>query len=173
MAVQHRSTVIGVFEDRIQADRAISELHQAGFRSDQIGVAMRHSDELGAQTVTTEEGTHADSGAVAGALTGLGLGALAGLGVLSGVIPVIGPAIAAGTLGVIVSNAAVGAGVAGLMGALIGAGIPENEAKYYQGELESGRVIVTVQAGDRAPEVAAILHRFEGYDMHTKPVMVR
>ncbi len=170
MAVQNRSTVIGVFEDRIQADRAVAELRQAGFRQDQIGVAMRHTDD-GAVATTDEEGSHAESGALAGALTGLGLGALAGLGVLSGVIPVIGPAIAAGTLGVIMSNAAVGAGVAGLFGALIGAGLPEHEAKYYQGEFEAGRVIVTVHAGDRATEVAAILHRFEAYDMNTRPAV--
>ena len=75
---------------------------------------------------------------MAGALTGLGLGALAGLGVLAGVIPVVGPAIAAGTLGVILSNAAAGAGIAGLAGALIGAGVPEHEAKYYHERIRGG-----------------------------------
>ena len=102
-----------------------------------------------------------------GALTGLGLGALAGLGVLSGVIPVVGPAIAAGTLGVILSNAAAGAGIAGLVGALIGAGIPEDEAKYYHGEFEAGRTIVTVTADGRADEATAILRRHGAYDMST------
>jgi len=104
---QQRSTVVGVFTDRVHADQAVSELRNAGFREDQIGVAMRHTDG-GADATTGEEGSHAGSGAVTGMLTGLGLGALAGLGVLSGVIPVIGPAIAAGTLGVILSNAAAG-----------------------------------------------------------------
>ena len=54
---------------------------------------------------------------------------------LAGVIPVIGPAIAGGTLGIMLSNAAAGAGIAGLIGALVGAGIPEYEATYYQDEL--------------------------------------
>ena len=94
---------------------------------------------------------------MAGALTGLGLGALAGLGVLAGVIPVVGPAIAGGTLGVILSNAAAGAGIAGLVGALIGAGVPEHEAKYYHDEFEAGRTIVTVTADGRADEAMAIL----------------
>ena len=106
---------------------------------------------------------------MAGVLTGLGLGALAGLGVLSGVIPVVGPAIAGGTLGVILSNAAVGAGVGGLVGALVGAGIPEHEAQYYQGEFESGRTIVTVQADGRADEAMAILRRYGSFDMSTRP----
>ena len=115
------------------------------------------------------DGSEAGTGAMAGVLTGLGLGALAGLGVLSGVIPVIGPAIAGGTLGIILSNAAVGAGVGGLVGALVGAGIPEDEAHYYQGEFESGRTIVTVQAAGRADEAMAILRRYGGYDMSTRP----
>ena len=57
---------------------------------------------------------------------------------LSGVVPVIGPAIAGGTLGIILSNAAAGAAVAGLAGALIGYGIPEDDAQYYHQEFESG-----------------------------------
>ena len=43
-AAQQRSTVVGVFEDRHQADKAVSELLKAGFRQDQIGVAMRHAE---------------------------------------------------------------------------------------------------------------------------------
>src|SRR4051812_34479243 len=146
MAIQQRSTVVGVFEDRNHADQAVSELRRAGFRDDQIGVAMRHAEGTDAASTTDADSSDSASGAVTGALTGLGLGALAGLGVLAGVIPVVGPAIAGGTLGVILSNAAAGAAVAGLAGALIGYGIPEEEAKYYHSEFEAGRTIVTVQA---------------------------
>jgi len=169
MAVQQRSTVVGVFEDRLAADRAIEELRRAGFREDQIGAAMRHAEGTVDATVDETEGeSHAGAGALTGALAGLGLGALAGLGVLSGVIPVIGPAIAAGTLGVILSNAAAGAGIAGLVGALIGAGVPEHEANYYQSEFEAGRTIVTVTADGRADEAMAILRRHGAYDMSTR-----
>jgi uncharacterized protein (TIGR02271 family) len=169
MAAKQRSTVVGVFEDRQAADRAVAELKRAGFRDDQIGVAMRHTE--GATGVTATGGTgetYAEEGGVTGVLTGLGLGALAGLGVLSGVIPVIGPAIAAGTLGVILSNAAAGAAVAGLAGALIGYGIPEEEAKYYHGEFEAGRTIVTVTADGRYDEAYAILQQYGAYDMSTR-----
>ena len=138
-----QSTIVGVFDDRLQADRAVDELRRAGFRDDQIGVAMRHDAgdvAVGDVTDARGRGRVATPGRARspGSLTGLGLGALAGLGVLSGVIPVIGPAIAGGTLGIILSNAAVGAGVGGLVGALVGAGIPEDEAHYYQGEFEVG-----------------------------------
>jgi hypothetical protein len=165
-----QSTVVGVFEDRQQADRAVDELRRAGFRDDQIGVAMRYDEGVleGESPADSTEGSHAGSGAVTGALAGLGLGALAGLGVLSGVIPVIGPAIAAGTLGIILTNAAAGAGIGGLVGALAGAGIPEDEAHYYQGEFESGRTIVTVQAEGRADDARAILRRYDAYDMTSR-----
>jgi len=167
MKAQQRSTIVGVFEDRRHADQAIKELRDAGFREDQIGVAMRHT-EGSTEVVTDEHDTHAGTGTIAGVLTGLGLGALAGLGVLSGVIPVVGPAIAAGTLGVILSNAAAGAGIGALVGALVGAGIPEEEAKYYQGEFEQGRTIVTVNADGRSDEVTTILRRHGAYDMSTR-----
>ena len=167
-----QSTIVGVFDDRLQADRAVDELRRAEFRDDQIGVAMRY--DTGSATAETVDTTAADetaagTGAITGALTGLGLGALAGFGVLSGVIPVIGPAIAGGTLGVILSNAAVGAGVGGLVGALIGAGIPEDEAQYYQGEFESGRTIVTVRADGRGDDAMAVLRRYGAYDMSSRP----
>jgi hypothetical protein len=169
-----KSTVVGVFEDRLQADRAVDELHRAGFRDDQIGVAMRHdAGDVAVGDMTDDaadaDGSDAGTGAITGVLTGLGLGALAGLGVLSGVIPVIGPAIAGGTLGIILSNAAVGAGVGGLVGALVGAGIPEEHAHYYQGEFEAGRTIVTVQADGRADEAKAILRRYNAYDIESRP----
>jgi hypothetical protein len=167
MKTQQRSTVVGVFEDRLHANKAITELHQAGFNESKIGVAMRHAEGVG-DVAATEHDSHAPSGALTGALTGLGLGALAGLGVLAGVIPVVGPAIAAGTLGVILSNAAAGAGIAGLVGALVGAGLPEHEAQYYQDEFEAGRVIVTVNAANRANEAAAILRRNGAYDMSSR-----
>jgi hypothetical protein len=165
-----QSTVVGVFEDRLQADRAVDALRRAGFRDNQIGVALRFGggvSDTGDIPATTEE-SHAGTGAVAGALTGLGLGALAGLGVISGVIPVIGPAIAGGTLGVILTNAAAGAGIGGVAGALIGAGIPEDEAQYYQGEFEEGRAIVTVHPEGRADEVRTILSSYGAYDMGSR-----
>ena len=175
MATQRPSTVVGVFEDRVNADRAVSQLLVAGFREDQIGVAMKHADDMsmwGTTAAADESPTHAEAGAIAGALTGLGLGALAGLGVVAGVVPVVGPAIAAGTLGVVLSNAAAGAGVTGLAGALIGAGIPEDEAKFYDGEFESGRTIVTVMADGRFDEALAIMRRNDGSQMNASKAAV-
>jgi hypothetical protein len=116
------------------------------------------------------QSTHMGDGAVTGAVAGAGVGGLIGLGVLAGVIPVIGPAIAAGTLATILTNAAGGAAVAGLSGALIGWGVPEEHAKYYDGELRAGRIVVTVHAGDRKQAAVTILRSHGGYG-HESEVM--
>ena len=172
MTRPQKTTIVGVFNERDAAEQAIDDLYKAGFHDDEIGFAVRHDDGSTGE-ITEEHDTHAESGAVTGALTGLGVGALTGLGVLAGVIPVIGPAVAAGTLGVILSNAAAGAGIAGLVGALIGAGIPEHEAKYYQDEFEAGRTIVTVTTDVRSSDAAMILRRCGAYDMTTRDAMTQ
>jgi hypothetical protein len=167
MKTHHGSTVVGVFQDHLQANQAVAQLDEAGFDKSQVGIAMRHTGEITHDLVTAKD-THAGAGALSGALAGLGLGALAGLGILAGVIPVVGHAIAAGTLGVILCNAAAGAGIAGLAGFLVGAGIPEHEAEYYQREFEAGHAIVTVNAGSRATEATDILRRYGAYDANSR-----
>ena len=166
MATTTSTSVVGVFNSRAEADRAVDELRRMGYSNDQIGVVAR--DEQGQTTVEGKD-TYMEEGAAGGLAAGAAAGGLIGLGVLSGVIPVIGPAIAAGTLGVILSNAAAGAAVAGLAGALIGWGIPEDEAKYYEGELKSGRYLVTVNADDRADDTWKTLHRHGAYNYSNRP----
>jgi len=162
-----RSTVMGVFENRSQADRAVDALRRAGFQADRIGVVAR--DAKGTVTTSgTGEETYAEEGAIAGAVAGAGIGGLVGLGVIAGVIPVIGPAIAAGTLGTILLNAAGGAAIATVTGALIGLGIPEEEAQYYESELQSGRYLVTIQADNRSAEAWSILQQFGAYNCQNK-----
>lgn len=168
---QQRTTIVGVFQDRAKADDAIRQLLDAGFLENQIGIVMRHGEEEERALQAGEDGTQTTSGAAAGALTGLGIGAVAGVGVLAGAIPVLGPAIAAGTLGVILSNAAAGAGIVGLIGALVGAGVPEHEASYYNEEFEAGRTIVTVNADARDAEATDILRRNGAYDMSHRTVV--
>lgn len=171
MAIATRTTVAGLFRSREEADRAVRDLRAAGFGDSEIGIVAR--TETGKVERTTAGGeTMAEEGAAAGAIAGAGVGAAIGFGVLANVIPVIGPAIVGGTLGVILSNAVAGAAVAGLVGALIGFGIPEEDARYYEGEVKAGRYLVTVHADDRAPEAWDILNRHGGYNRaNPAPVM--
>jgi len=106
-------------------------------------------------------------GAVTGALVGAGVGGLVGLGILAGAIPAIGPALAGGTLAVVLANAAGGAAIAGVLGALVGLDVPEADARYYEGEFKVGKAVVTVKADERYDEAHAILHRCGASDGHT------
>jgi len=159
---KHHATV-GVFETRARADQAVADLRAAGFAEDKIGMVYRGADGETVKTGAAEE-TYAEEGAVAGAVAGAAGGALIGAGILAGVIPVIGPVLALGTLGTVLVNAAGGAAIAGLAGALIGWGIPEEDAEFYENEVKSGRYLVTVEANGRAIEAREALHRRGGYD---------
>jgi uncharacterized protein (TIGR02271 family) len=160
-----KNAVIGIFESRTQADRAMKDLRAAGFKEGEIGLVAR--DHRGQATRVDGGGdTYADEGAVAGAVAGAGAGALVGVGVLAGVIPVVGPVLAVGTLGTILLNAAGGAAIAGIAGALIGYGIPEEDAEYYESEVKAGRFLVTVEANGREAEARSIMNRTGGYDRH-------
>ena len=166
--MKQQVVAIGVFDDRAQAQRAIAELKRAGFTEKQIGVTARDQDGKGTGEVGDDKATHAKKGAVAGLAAGAGVGTLWGLGILAGVLPGIGTAIAGGTLAALLSSAAAGAAAAGLAGTLIGLGIPEEEATYYDEQFRAGRVVVTVQADDRRLEAESILQRLGGHDMATR-----
>jgi hypothetical protein len=164
MATQ-RNVVVAVFEDRQKAQRAIDELRLAGFREEQIGVAGRHP-EFPSDAYQGE--TYAEEGAAAGVLSGAAVGGLWGIGIAAGLLPAIGPVIAGGTLAAIFASAATGAAVAGVAGALIGMGIPEEEARYYEGEFKAGRTVVTVQADGRSEEAVNVLRRHGSYDIESR-----
>ena len=164
MSVPTCSTVVGVFNERSEADWAIDDLGKAGFRNDQIGVVTRDPQEKTVVEHRGEGGTNTGHGAFAGTVTGAGIGGVVGLGVLAGVLPVIGPAIAAGTLATILTSAAGGAAIAGLGGALMGWGVPEEHAKYYDAQLQAGRVVVTVHADDLCDKARTILESHGGYN---------
>jgi len=154
---------VGVFEDRADAQRAVDELQRMGFSDDRIGIALQEETE-GTRTVPAEhEESKAGTGAAAGAAAGAGLGALWGLGVVAGMLPAIGPVIAGGTLAAVLASAATGAAVTGLAGALIGLGIPEDEAEYYEEEFKRGRTIVSVDAGMSYDEVVDVLQSHGAY----------
>ncbi|MFH5803965.1 hypothetical protein ACG2DA_07915, partial [Alienimonas sp. DA493] len=95
--------------------------------------------------------------------------ALWGLGIVAGALPAIGPVIAGGALAAVAASAAGTAAAGGLIGALVGWGIPEEEAKYYHNEFERGRTIVTVKCGeDRWDQAHRILDQTNAFDYHRR-----
>lgn len=153
------TTAIGVFSTRERANEAISALYEAGFTSSQIGLVSKGELNTTTSEETNDVAENAGTGAFTGAVAGAGIGGLIGLGVLAGMVPVIGPALFAGTLGVLASNAAAGAAVVGVVGTLTGWGIPAEHAKHYEGELAAGRSIVTVTS-ERCGDARAIMREY-------------
>jgi uncharacterized membrane protein len=137
------SAVFCLASTEIRAERIVSELRDAGFVSDDVSVLFH--DKVGTRDFAHEHHTKLPEGATVGASTGgvVGgvLGVLAGIGTLA--IPGVGPFIAAGPILAGLSGMAVGAAVGGLAGALVGLGIPEFEAKIYEGKLHSGNVLIS------------------------------
>jgi len=156
--------VVGVFATRAEAEAAVRDLRAAGFADSDIGLVGRNAS----GKVTHESGdTNAAEGAAIGAAAGAGALALGSLAVTFGVIPVIGPILAVGPLAAALISAGAGAAAGGLTGALIGYGIPEDDAGYYEGEVKAGKFLVTVDAKSRSSEAWDILHRHRGYNRAT------
>jgi len=152
------STVVGLFETRDQAQRAVEALKQAGFRAEDISVVLRDQGETVALSEAPVEGSGAAAGPVGGGILGGLGGLLVGIGALA--IPGIGPIIAAGPLAATLAGMGIGAATGGVLGTLVGAGVPEEEAEHYQTGIERGGILLTVHAPDgREAEVRSILGR--------------
>ena len=50
---------------------------------------------------------------------------------------------------------------------MVGWGIPEQDAEFYENEVKAGRYLVTVETGTRTDEARTILHRSSGFDRST------
>ena len=144
------SAVFCIANTREQAIGIVDNLRQVGFTREDISVLL--PDKRSTHDFAHEHHTKAPEGATAGAGTGAavgaGLGWLAGIGALA--IPGLGPLIAAGPIMAALSGAAVGGTVGGLAGALIGMGIPEFEAKHYEGKIHNGNILISVHSDDSA-----------------------
>lgn len=165
-----RKTIAALFQNREDAESAINALKSAGFRGDQIGVALRDRTVQGQliEDTGTKAAEGAVTGAVGGGLLGGAVGFLVGIGALA--IPGIGSVISAGVLtaalgtagATAVAGAGVGAVAGGVVGGLIGLGIPETEARYFDTGLRQGATLVTVNAGPRLMEAVQILQQYGG-----------
>ncbi len=137
------------------AQSIIGKLRDVGFPDSDISVL--YPDSSGTQDLSHQKGTKAPEGAATGAGTGgvVGgtVGLLAGLGALA--IPGVGPFIAAGPLLAALSGAALGATVGGIAGTLVGFGIPEYEAKLYEGKVREGKTLISVHTEDAKQQETA------------------
>lgn len=140
--------VYGIYRTREMVEHAVEELKKADFRSTDISVLFPEGG--GTKDFAVEKDTKAPEGAATGAGTGAvvggALGWLVGIGLLA--IPGIGPFIAAGPIMAALAGAGAGGLAGGIAGALIGMGIPEYEAKRYEGHIKSGGILLSIHADD-------------------------
>jgi hypothetical protein len=151
MTGKHTS-VFGIYGSRLSAESGVDALMAAGFSANDISVLL--SDEVSTKDFAHEKHTKAPeggtTGAVAGGALGGTLGLLAGIGAIA--IPGLGPFIAAGPIMATLAGAGAGGALGTLIGALSGLGIPEYEAKRYEGRVKGGGVLVSAHC-DTSDEI--------------------
>jgi hypothetical protein len=142
------TAAFGIYRTRLDAENGVDALRDAGYRATDISVLLPENE--GTKDFAHEKHTKAPegtaTGATSGAVIGGGLGWLAGIGALA--IPGLGPLIAAGPIVAALAGAGAGGVLGGLTGALVGMGIPEYEAKRYEGRVKEGGILLSVHCDD-------------------------
>lgn len=138
------TAVFGIYRSRESVEHAVDSLRAADFRNTDISVLF--SENVGTKDFAHEKHTKVPEGSTAGAGTGAviggALGWLSGIGALA--IPGVGPFIAAGPIVAALAGLGAGGVIGGIAGALIGMGIPEYEAKRYEGRVKEGGILLSV-----------------------------
>jgi hypothetical protein len=155
------TAVFGIYPTYAAVDAAVDALRSAGFRNTDISVMFPENE--GTKDFAHKKETKAPEGATTGGGTGIvvggAIGWLAGIGALA--IPGLGPFIAAGPIVAALAGAGAGGTVGALAGALIGMGIPEYEAKRYEGRVKNGGILLSVHS-DNSEWTKKAKHILEG-----------
>ncbi len=161
------TAVYGIYPSYTAVEMGVDELRAAGFRNQDISALFPEG--AGTRDFAHEKNTKAPEGATTGAGTGVVLGGAMGwlLGIGAIAIPGLGPFIAAGPIMAALAGAGVGGAVGGIAGALIGMGIPEYEAKRYEGRVKDGGILLSVHSdsSDWTKRAKEILKRTGAQDI--------
>ena len=139
------TAVFGIYRDGLSVDNAVDRLQADGFRNTDISVLFPKMREQRISLIkrTLKPGRY--SGWSRHRCCGRrSIGWLAGIGALA--IPGLGPFIAAGPIMAALAGVGVGGAIGGITGALIGMGIPEYEAKRYEGRVKEGGILLSVHS---------------------------
>jgi hypothetical protein len=146
--------VVGLLDSQAEAQKAVEELANSGFRREDIGMLVVAP---GADKIVND------------AAKGVFLGSLAGLliGAATMMIPGIGWVMVAGPVGTILLGTALGAAAGGVIGALRSKGVPEKDAQFYAEGVRRGGVLITVSArtDESAKRAEEILKRHGAVDL--------
>jgi hypothetical protein len=157
--IRMTSFVSALYGTRVSAELGAQALIDAGFPKHDISVlfAAKYRDQHFGALPRDAPGSRAGEGAAVGGLFGAILGGFAAVASLA--IP--GGILVAGPIAAALAGGALGLAGGSLVGALVGAGVPEQEARYYEDELERGGILVSVAVeNERAASLArSILDR--------------
>ena len=146
--------VTGLFKTRSSAESAIEDLVAHGWSRDDMSLLM--SDATQGREFGLAMATKAPEGAATGGTIGGVIGAIAAGLVATGVVAVPGLGlVAAGPIVAVLAGLGAGAAAGGVTGALIGLGVPEHEARFYNEQIEHGGILVGVYTHDDRVEEAA------------------
>jgi hypothetical protein len=168
MAVKNVAA-FGIYPDQGTVNDAVESLKAAGFRQTDISVLF--PENLGSKDFAHEKHTKAPEGAVAGggsgAVVGAALGWLVGAG--SVMVPGLEAMQAAGPVLAMFGGMGVGVTLGGVAGAIAGAGVPEYEAKRYEGRVRKGGILLSVHCDNAtwAKTARGILKRTGASDIAT------
>ena len=142
------TAAFGIYPSVEALQSAVDTLRAEGFRSEDVSVL--YPDNAGSKDLATVKATKAPEGAATGAGSGAVIGGvlgwLVGIGALA--IPGLGPFIAAGPIVAALAGVGAGGALGGIAGALVGMGIPEYEAKRYEGRIKGGGYLLSVHCDD-------------------------
>src|SRR6266404_9569473 len=132
------TAVFGIYPTRASVENAVLKMKDAGFRYEDVSVLF--PENLGSKEMATQKGSKAPEGGVTGAASGAVIGGALGWLVGIGTVTVVGlaPLVAAGPIVAALAGAGAGGAVGGIAGALVGLGIPEYEAKRFEGRINKG-----------------------------------
>ena len=168
MAVKNVAA-FGIYPDQGTVNDAVESLKAAGFRQTDISVLF--PENLGSKDFAHEKHTKAPEGAVAGGGSGAVLGAAFGwlVGAGSVMVPGLEAMQAAGPVMGMLGGMGVGVTLGGLAGAIAGSGVPEYEAKRYEGRVRKGGILLSVHCDNAAWAKTArgILKRTGASDIST------
>ena len=160
--------VTGVFQTRLDAERALDKAYKAGVPADRVTLLTPGSvDQVNKemQEVPTDTAEQPGMGKAVGALMGGGVGRTGG-SLLLALVPGLGPVTALGLLGAAILGAAgatVGAAAGSKFENSLSQGLPEDEIFVYEDALRKGRsVVVGLAEDDGTADVLRQLLRSEG-----------
>ena len=163
----NKNLVSAVFDTQSEAERAVTELRQAGLSDSAISIVAQHD---GTNTTTDGGGEEATKGFIGMTAAGAGVGTILGIAALA--IPGVGPLVAAGAIasaaipGAALTGAAIGAAAGGLGALLTSHGVSDEDSTYYERRINDGGVFVSVDTSnaDLSSDAASdILYRNGGH----------